>query len=156
MHSTRRAAHRAALNTMTGVLATLALMLITSAPAGAAQRSPHRYGGHCANRLCTKDVANTPSCWRFSSHSRVARCFIARAAARYGQSRSDAYYIAHRESRYNWRVTNSSSGAAGLFQFMPRTWRYTPYRNHSPYHPKWAALAAMWMWRHGYKSHWSL
>jgi Transglycosylase SLT domain len=156
MHSTRRAAHRAALNMVVGVLAMLALMLTIPAAAGAAEKTVHRYGGHCANRLCTKYVKDTPSCWRFSGHARVARCFIARAAARFGQSRSEAYYIAHRESRYNWRVTNSSSGAAGLYQFMPRTWRYTPYRNHSPYHPRWAALAAMWMWRHGYKSHWSL
>lgn len=156
MHSTRRAAHRAALKMITGVVTTLVLLLTTAPAAAAATSSPHRYGGHCANRLCTKDVRDTPSCWRFSGHARISRCFIARAALRYDQSRSEAYYIAHRESRYNWRVTNSSSGAAGLFQFMPRTWAYTPYRNHSRYHPRWAALAAMWMWKRGYKSHWSL
>lgn len=156
MRTTRRAANRAALNMAAGILTMLALMLTMTPTAAAAEKSPHRYGGHCANRLCTKYVKNTPSCWRFKSHSRIARCFIARAAARFGQSRREANYIAHRESRYNWRVTNASSGAAGLFQFMPRTWRYTPYRSHSPYHPRWAALAAMWMWKHGYKSHWSL
>jgi hypothetical protein len=156
MHSTRRAANSAALKMVAGVLSTLALMLITAATAAAATQSPHRYGGHCANRLCTKYVENTPSCWRFTGHARIARCFIARAAERFHQSRSEAYYVAHRESRYHWRVTNSSSGAAGLFQFMPRTWRYTPYRGHSPYNPRWASLAAMWMWKHGYKSHWAI
>ena len=91
--------------------------------------------------------------WRLPP-AQVARCFIARAADHFHQSRSQAYYIAHRESRYNWRVTNRSSGAAGLYQFMPRTWRSTPYRHHSPYHPRWASLAAMWMWAHGGYSHW--
>jgi hypothetical protein len=156
MRSTRRAAHRAARKTIVGVLVMPALMLtLTPTTAAAATKNAHRYGGHCANRLCTKDVKNTPSCWRHKGHARISRCFIRRAAARYGQSRHEAYYIAHRESRYNWRVTNSSSGAAGLFQFMPRTWAYTPYRSRSPYHPRWAALAAMWMWKHGWKSAWN-
>lgn len=110
----------------------------------------------CANGMCTRYRQDVPSCWRLGSQSRVARCFIARAARHFGQSRSEANRIAYRESRYNWRVTNRSSGAAGLFQFMPRTWRFTPYRRYSPYNPKWASLAAMWMWRHGYKSHWGL
>ena len=139
-----------------GALAALALMLTYAPAADAAKGSPARYGGYCANSLCTKEVRDAPSCWRFSSQDRIARCFIARAADRFGQSRSEAYYVAHRESRYDWRVTNSSSGAAGLFQFMPRTWAYTPYRDRSPYHPRWAALAAMWMWDRGYKSHWSV
>lgn len=156
MHSTRRADYRAALTIVAGILAMLALLLTTAPPAAAATKDPRRYGGRCANRLCTKDVRNTRSCWRFQGRAPIARCFIRRAAARFGQSRREAYAIAHRESRYNWRVTNRSSGAAGLFQFMPRTWQYTPYRHRSPYHPRWAALAAMWMWRHGYKSHWSL
>jgi hypothetical protein len=52
-------------------------------------------------------------------------------------------------------VTNSSSGAAGLYQFMPGTWAHTPYRRHSPYSPKWASLAAMWMWKRGGQHHWS-
>ena len=155
MRSTRHAALRAARKMMIGVVLMPALMLTMTPTAAAATKSPHRFGGHCANRLCTKDTKNTPSCWRLKGHGPIARCFIARAAARYGQSRYEAYYIAHRESRYNWRVTNSSSGAAGLYQFMPRTWSYTPYRHHSPYHPRWAALAAMWMWKHGWKSAWA-
>ena len=151
MSSTLRGARRAALTMIAGAVAALALTL-TVTPTAAAR--PH-FGGHCANRLCTRYVKNTPSCWRHRGHAPIARCFIARAAARFGQSRSEAYYIAHRESRYNWNVTNRSSGAAGLFQFMPRTWSYTPYRHKSPYNPRWAALAAMWMWKHGWKSAWA-
>jgi soluble lytic murein transglycosylase-like protein len=130
-----------------------AIVLATSAaPASAAGKSND---GPCANRLCTKYEANTKSCWKNHSRAKTARCFIRRAARHFHQPVSQAYYIAHRESRYNWRVTNSSSGAAGLYQFMPRTWQSTPYRKHSPYHPRWAALAAMWMWKHGGYSHWN-
>jgi hypothetical protein len=38
---------------------------------------------------------------------------------------------------------------------MPRTWASTPYRKQSPYNPRWASLAAMWMWKHGGYHHWS-
>jgi len=131
--------------------AALMLMLTGMTAAPAAAKS---HGSPCANRLCTKDKAHTPSCWDYRGRAKIARCFIARAARHYGQSKSQAYHIAWRESRYNWRVTNRSSGAAGLYQFMPRTWRHTPYRKHSPYHPRWASLAAMWMWAHGGYSHW--
>jgi soluble lytic murein transglycosylase-like protein len=152
MHSTRLAAlRRAALTTMAG--AALALTLMLTLP-GSTATAATKQGGPCANRLCTKYQANTPSCWKQHGRSKVARCFIARAASHFRQSKSQAYHIAWRESRYNWRVTNSSSGAAGLYQFMPRTWHSTPYHKHSPYHPRWAALAAMWMWAHGGYSHW--
>jgi hypothetical protein len=121
--------------------------------ASAADRSP---ASACADRLCKSYDPGTPSCWNRGSRAKVARCFIYRASRHYGQSTSLALHIAHRESRFDWRVTNSSSGAAGLFQFMPRTWQSTPYRRHSPYHPRWAALAAMWMWKRGGLSHWAL
>jgi hypothetical protein len=165
LFSTHSAAFRAALKTFVSGALVCALMLTLAAPAGAAGGKPHR--SPCANLLCTKDVQRTPSCWRFDRRKKVARCFISRAAAHYGQSKSQAYYIhygqsksqayyiAWRESRYNWRVTNSSSGTAGLYQFARQTWRSTPYRNKSPYHPRWAALAAMWMWKHGGYSHWN-
>ncbi|HEX8120150.1 MAG TPA: transglycosylase SLT domain-containing protein [Solirubrobacteraceae bacterium] len=142
---------------MRSILSALAvatlLILAAPAPSMAAKRSP---SGPCANRLCTVYKAGTPSCWNKHGRTRIARCFIYRAARHYRQSTSLALHIAQRESRLDWRVTNTSSGAAGLYQFMPRTWQSTPYRRHSPYHPKWAALGAMWMWKHGGYSHWSL
>jgi hypothetical protein len=155
MHSTRTAALlRVALKSMICAAAAFAVVLTVAAqPAAAGKGSADR--GPCANRLCTKDVPSAKSCWRNHGRAKTARCFIRRAARHYDQSTSQAFYIAHRESRYNWRVTNSSSGAAGLFQFMPRTWQSTPYRKHSPYHPRWASLAAMWMWKHGGQSHWN-
>ena len=74
----------------------------------------------------------------------------------YKQPQGLALSIAGREST-GTGVTNRSSGAAGLYQFMPRTWRFTPYgkRGKSVYNPRWAALGAMWMWKHGYRSHWN-
>jgi membrane-bound lytic murein transglycosylase B len=153
MHSTRTAALlRAALKTMACATVALAVVLSTAAAPAAAASKPKN---PCANRLCTKYKPHTPQCWDHSSRTKISRCFIRRAARHYHQSLSQAYYIAHRESRYDYRATNSSSGAAGLYQFMPRTWASTPYHKHSPYSPRWAALAAMWMWKHGGYSHWS-
>src|SRR4051794_23708438 len=130
-----------------------ALFLALAAPAAA----PARTHDKCANRLCTRYEPGTRSCPE-SHHGRhaIARCYIARAAAHFRQSRSLAYAIAWRESRFDWRATNPSSGTAGLYQFAWRTWGSTPYRRHSPYQPRWAALAAMWMWKHGGYHHWGL
>jgi soluble lytic murein transglycosylase-like protein len=133
----------------------VATLLTLAAPAAAEAAKRSSYGDPCANRLCTKYDRGTPSCWKRGTRVRIARCFIYRASRHYGESTRLALQIAFRESRLNWRVTNSSSGAAGLYQFMPGTWQSTPYRRHSPYHPKWAALAAMWMWKRGGYSHWS-
>src|SRR4051812_28299460 len=138
---------RAALTTFACALALLVALPMT------AQASTK--GNPCTNRLCTKTKPNTPSCWRYDARKKVARCFISRAARHFHQSQSQAYYIAWRESRYNWKVTNPSSGTAGLYQFAHQTWESTPYRHHSPYSPRYASLAAMWMWAHGGYSHWS-
>ena len=154
MLSTRTAALlRVALKSIAGAAVALALTLAVAPQNAAAAKTPN--DGPCANRLCTKYEKSTKSCWTHSSRAKVSRCFIRRAAWHFHQPVSQAYYIAHRESRYNYKVTNSSSGAAGLYQFMPRTWQSTPYRKHSPYHPRWASLAAMWMWKHGGYSHWN-
>lgn len=132
----------------------VALMASPLAPhAQAAQAGPDAF---CANRLCTQDKTGRESCWRHDRRKSVSKCFIRRAARHFHESQDQALAIAYRESRYDYKQTNSSSGAAGLYQFMPRTWADTPYGRKSPYHPRWAALGAMWMWAHGGYSHWSL
>jgi hypothetical protein len=151
MRSTRLAAPSAVLKSILCAAVAMVIGLSLAAPAGAASK-PHSTA--CANRLCTKNAQNTPKCTRYHSRKKVARCFIARAAQHYHQSKGEAYYIAWRESRYNWHATNPSSGTAGLYQFARRTWNSTPYRHYSPYNPRMASLAAMWMWAHGGKSHW--
>ena len=52
-------------------------------------------------------------------------------------------------------AANSSSGAVGLFQFLPSTWASTPYRVFSPFDPTAAALAAGWMHEQGRGGEWS-
>jgi len=47
------------------------------------------------------------------------------------------------------------SGAAGLFQFLPSTWKTTPYRMFSVYNPYAAALAAGWMHDQGRGGEWA-
>jgi Transglycosylase SLT domain len=131
----------------------VSLMASPNAPRAMADRGPN---AACSGRLCFKNTPGTKSCFNRGSRAHVSRCFIKRAAAHFGQSRSQALAIAYRESRYNYTVTNSSSGAAGLYQFMPATWHSTPYHKHSVYSPKWASLGAMWMWSKGGYSHWSL
>jgi hypothetical protein len=47
---------------------------------------------------------------------------IRTAAARWGADPAQLLRVAWCESRYNPLAYNTSSGASGLFQFMPRTW----------------------------------
>lgn len=70
---------------------------------------------------------------------------IRRAAIHYRVDETRMRFIAWRESRYQAGAVNSSSGAAGLFQFLASTWANTPYRHQSPLLAKWNALAAGWM-----------
>ena len=148
MPRTPIAALRAAL-AMTALASLLALTTATRPAQAATGRDA------CANRICTKDKAQVPSCHTLHAYQRVARCFIDRAARHYGQSTREARAIAFRESRYHWRVTNSSAHR-GMYQFTDTLWRHTPYHAKSVYNPRYAALAAMWLWKHGGKHHWAI
>lgn len=57
-----------------------------------------------------------------------------------------AMNVAWCESRYHPTSVNSSSGAAGLFQFLPSTWSGTPYASQSPFDPRANAFAAAWLY----------
>jgi hypothetical protein len=65
-----------------------------------------------------------------------------------------AMNVAYCESRYHPNSVNSSSGAAGLFQFLPSTWAFTPYASYSPFDPKYNALAAAWLYHRDGPSQW--
>jgi transglycosylase-like protein with SLT domain len=65
-----------------------------------------------------------------------------------------AMNVAWCESRYHPNSVNSDSGAAGLFQFLPSTWAFTPYATHSPFDPKYNALAAAWLYKRDGPSQW--
>lgn len=53
--------------------------------------------------------------------------------------------IAACESTYDPNAVNADSGAEGLFQFLPSTWRGTPYASQSPFDPVANASAAVWL-----------
>ena len=65
-----------------------------------------------------------------------------------------AMNVAYCESRYHPNSVNSSSGASGLFQFLPSTWAFTPYAGYSPFDPKYNALAAAWLYQRDGPSQW--
>jgi hypothetical protein len=53
-----------------------------------------------------------------------------------------------------WRYAHNPSGASGLLQFLPSTWRSTPYGRFSVYDPYANALAAGWMHAQGRGGEW--
>lgn len=65
-----------------------------------------------------------------------------------------AMNVAWCESRYHPNSVNSSSGASGLFQFLPSTWAFSPYASYSPFDPKYNALAAAWLYHRDGPSQW--
>jgi hypothetical protein len=59
-----------------------------------------------------------------------------------------AINVAYCESRYHPNSVNTSSGASGLFQFLPSTWSGTPWASKSPFDPVANAQAAAWLYSH--------
>ena len=59
-----------------------------------------------------------------------------------------AMNVAYCESRYHPNSVNSTSGASGLFQFLPSTWGGTPWASQSPFDPVANAQAAAWLYSH--------
>ena len=62
--------------------------------------------------------------------------------------------VAWCESRYHPNSVNSSSGAEGLFQFLPSTWAFGPYAGYSAFDPRYNALAAAWLYQRDGPSQW--
>ena len=79
---------------------------------------------------------------------------ITAAANRYGQSPAAMLAVARCESNLDPNAVNKSSGASGLFQFMPGTWKTTPYASYSIFDPWASANAAGWMWSVGRRGEW--
>lgn len=76
------------------------------------------------------------------------------AADTYGQPRADMLRVARCESVLDPTAVNPSSGASGLFQFMPGTWRTTPFADQDIFDPVANANAAAWMWANGRRNEW--
>lgn len=79
------------------------------------------------------------------------------AADRWGQPRADMLRVARCESNLDPRAVNASSGASGLFQFMPSTFAFTPNgkAGQNIFDPVASADAAGWMWANGMRNHWA-
>lgn len=104
-------------------------------------------GGGCQTHDCFVRVARDDC-----NDGMVARC-IDHAARRW---HVDRYLLRRRawcESRMNPGAHNPS-GAAGLFQFLPSTWRTTPYGRRNIWSPYWNSLAAAWMQHVGRGGEW--
>jgi soluble lytic murein transglycosylase-like protein len=71
------------------------------------------------------------------------------------QAQAWALRVAYCESRYHPTSVNSSSGAMGLFQFLPSTWAFTPYASQSAFDPVANAQAALWLYKRDGPSQWS-
>jgi len=84
---------------------------------------------------------------------------IRAAAAAWGADASQLLRVAWCESRYNPLAYNPSSGASGLFQFMPRTWAANSvragYGGASAFDPVASANTAAYMFRNGQAWQWT-
>lgn len=79
---------------------------------------------------------------------------ITAAANKYGQNPAAMLAVARCESGLNPQAYNGRSGASGLFQFLPGTWRTTPFASYSIFDPWASANAAAWMWSVGRRGEW--
>lgn len=84
---------------------------------------------------------------------------IRAAAGAWGADASQLLRVAWCESRYNPLAVNARSGAAGLFQFMPRTWAANSaragYAGASVFDPVASANTAAYMFRNGQAWQWA-
>jgi soluble lytic murein transglycosylase-like protein len=65
-----------------------------------------------------------------------------------------ALRVAACESGYRPTAVNSSSGAMGLFQFLPSTWARSPYAGQDPFDPKVNSQAAAWLYQRSGPGQW--
>jgi hypothetical protein len=65
-----------------------------------------------------------------------------------------AMRISRCESGYNRFAVNRSSGASGLFQFLPSTWAHSPFASRSPFDPAANAQAAAWLYKRSGPAAW--
>lgn len=83
------------------------------------------------------------------------------AAITYRQSYTDLLRVANCESPgldpglVNSTAVWNGEHATGLLQFLPSTFRSTPYRSENIFSPYANALAAGWMWANGRRSEWA-
>ena len=65
-----------------------------------------------------------------------------------------ALRVAKCESGFNPNSYNASSGASGVFQFLPSTWRASPYASSSPFDAQANVRAALWLYQRSGPNQW--
>jgi soluble lytic murein transglycosylase-like protein len=88
----------------------------------------------------------TPTEARAAAPSDTQRIILDAFAPLGPDSQSWALRVAGCESGYNPNAVNPSSGASGLFQFLPSTWSSSPYAGQSPFDPVANSHAAAWLY----------
>lgn len=68
---------------------------------------------------------------------------------------SEGYRNAERRERRIVRLNRQGSGASGPGQFMPSTWRSTPFGHLDIFSVQAQAFATAWMWSRGMRNHWA-
>ncbi|MBA2247082.1 MAG: SH3 domain-containing protein [Chloroflexia bacterium] len=103
------------------------------------------------------DVSTAPAPVPTTGQGADMVAIIYAAADKWGQPRADMLRVARCESLLDPRAVNKSSGASGLFQFMPSTFAFTPNgkAGQSIFDPVASADAAGWMWKNGMRNHWA-
>jgi uncharacterized protein YraI len=128
---------------------------------GAAQNGflPVRWAGRSgfAHSDFLVDPGSTPDPGSGDASEQEIIAIIYAAADRWGQPRADMLRVARCESNLDPAVVNRSSGASGLFQFMPSTFAFTPNgeRGENIFNAYSSADAAGWMWANGMRNHWA-
>lgn len=120
----------------------------------------HRCSRSCHQRAFAKEHGGCRS-WRCVE--RVARHHCSQrhpipCIRRAGLHWHISFRMLLRKARCESRLDPEAIGFGvhyGLFQFLPSTFRSTPYARHSPRSAKWASLAAAWMHHVGRGSEWA-
>ena len=89
------------------------------------------------------------------SNSAIKQIILNAFAPLGGGAQTWALRVAMCESGYNPYAVNRSSGASGLFQFLPSTWAGSPEHNQSVFDPTANATAAAWLYGRSGGAPWS-
>lgn len=153
---------------ITAALITLAVCIvgfkITTRPAGAADQ-PARYQGKTAfewhriavRRRLERDRARNVAGNAIRAHRRDRRLYlhkptvreaIALASITFSVPLSEMLAVARCETgdTFDPYARNRSSGASGIFQFLPSTFRRTPFARMDIFSPYANSLAAAWLY----------
>ena len=107
-----------------------------------------------AARLQSPAPSQTPLSLDPGSVGAIQQIILDAFAAQGAAAQSWALRVAKCESNYNPYAVNRSSGASGLFQFLPSTWASSPYHAQSPFDPTANAKAAAWLYQRSGAGQW--